>query len=87
MTNDGEPSQPRGTSLELAHEMRRDKAIDIAYSSSRKDNEDRGIRGRGHPRNDLNDLKVKAPKFDGNLKPRNYINWVQAIERIIEVKE
>jgi len=27
MTNDAEPSQPRGVSLELAHEMRRDKAI------------------------------------------------------------
>jgi len=27
MTNDVEPYQPRGISLESAHEMRRDKAI------------------------------------------------------------
>ena len=48
--------------------------IDIAYSSSHEDHEDRGIRERGHPRDDLSDLKVEAPKFDGNLKPENYID-------------
>ena len=109
MSNDAEPSQPRGISLELVHEMRRDKAIidlqeqvrkltiklewvkgskrrvprpreldvkpiDIAYSSSHKDHEDRGIRGRGHPMDDLSDLKVEASEFDGNLKPENCID-------------
>jgi len=61
--------------------------IDIAYSSSHEDYEDRGIRGRGHPKDDLSDLKVEAPEFNGNLKLENYINWVQTIERIIELKE
>jgi len=31
--------------------------------------------------------KVGAPEFDGNLKLENYIDWVLAIERIIELKE
>ena len=26
-------------------------------------------------------------EFDGNLKSKNYIDWVQAIERIIELGE
>jgi len=29
---------------------------------------------------------MEAPKFDGNLKLKNYINWVPAIERIIKLK-
>jgi len=36
---------------------------------------------------EVSDLKIEAQEFDGNLKPENYINWVQAIERIIELKE
>ena len=103
------PSQPRGISLELAYEMKRDKAIidlqeqmrklimelerfkgserqvlgpgeldvnpiDIAYSSSHKDHEDRGIRGRGHPKDDLSSLKIEALEFDSNLKSKNYID-------------
>ena len=122
MTNDAKPSQPWGISLELACEMKRDKAIidlqeqvrkltmglqrgegfkqrvlqpreldvnpiNIAYSSSHEDHEDRGNWGRGHPRYDLTDLKIKASKFDDNLKMKNYIDWVQVIERIIELKE
>ena len=122
MTNDTEPSQPRGIFLELANEIRRDKTIidlqeqvrkltmeleqvkgskrrvsrpreldinpiDVAHSSPHKDHEDRGFRGRDHPRDNLSDLKVKAPEFNGNLKSENYIDWVQAIERIIELKE
>ena len=46
-----------------------------------------GVRGRIHPRDDLSDLKIKAPKFNGNLKPDNYLNWVQTIQRILELKE
>ena len=61
--------------------------IDIAYSSSHEDHEDRGIRKRCHPRDDFSDLKVDAPESDGNGKSKNYIDWVQAIERIIELKE
>jgi len=61
--------------------------IDIAYSSSHEDHEGRGIRGRGHPRDDLSDLKVEAPEFHGNFKLENCIDWVHAIERIIELME
>jgi len=61
--------------------------IDIAYSSSREDHGDRDNWGRGHPRDDLSDLKIEALEFDGNLKPKKYIDWVQAIEKIIELKE
>ena len=111
MSNDAEPSQTRGISLELAHEIRKDKAIidfqeqgrkltmvlervkaserwvsqpreldvnpigiGITYSSSHENHEDRGIRGRDHPRDNLSNLKVEAPELDGNLKPKNYIN-------------
>jgi len=49
--------------------------IDIPYSSSHEDHEDRGNWGRGHPRDDLSDRKFEAPEFDGNLKPENYIDW------------
>ena len=109
MSNDMEPSQPSGISLELRHEMRRDKAIidlqeqvrkltmelervkgskrrvprpreldvnpiDIAYSSSHEDHEERGIVGRGHLRDDFSDLKVKASEFDDILKLENCID-------------
>ena len=98
MTNDGEPSQPRGTSLELAYEKRRDKdiidlyeqvrkltmelervkeyerwvpwhreldvnPIDVAYSSSHDDLDDRGNWARDRPRGDLSDPKVEALEF------------------------
>ena len=33
----------------------------------------------------LSDLKIEAPEFDGDIKPENYINWVQAIKRIVEL--
>ena len=61
--------------------------IEITYSSSYEDRKDRGNWGSGHSRDDLSDLKVEASEFDGNLKPENYIDWVQAIERIIELKD
>jgi len=50
--------------------------IDIAYSSSHEDHEGRGNWGRGHLRDNLSDLKVEAPEFDGNLKPKNNTDWV-----------
>jgi len=122
MSNDEEPSQLRGISLEFTHEMRRDKAIidlqeqlrklimelewvkgsewwapwaseldvnliDITYSSSHVAHEDGSFRGRGYPRDDLSEFKVEAPEFDSNLKPKNYIDWVQAIEKLIKLKE
>jgi len=26
--------------------------------------------------NDLKDLRIEAPEFDGNLKPKDYLEWV-----------
>ena len=50
--------------------------IDIAYSSSHEDHEDRGKWGSGYARDDLSDLKVETLELDGNLKLENYIDWV-----------
>ena len=61
--------------------------IDISNSSSHEDYDDKDIRERRHLRDDLSDLKIEAPKFDGNLKPKNYLDWVQAIKRTFEFKE
>jgi len=57
-------------------------------SSSHEDFDDEeGIPRRlRHRRDDLWDLKVKAPNFDGNLNLENYLDWVQALERIFELK-
>jgi len=53
-----------------------DSPIDILYSFFREDynDEGRGIRGRRHPKNDFNDLKIETLEFDGNLKLENYSN-------------
>ena len=32
------------------------------------------------------DLIIDAPEFDSSLKPEDYLEWVQAIEKIIEIK-
>jgi len=37
-------------------------------------------------RDDLKDPRVEAPKFDLSLKPEDYLVWMQAIERIIEIE-
>ena len=29
---------------------------------------------------------MEAPKFDGSLKPKDYLKWVQPMVRIIEIK-
>ena len=39
------------------------------------------------PRDDLNNLNIEPLEFHGNLTPKKYIDWVYAIERIIELKE
>jgi len=33
------------------------------------------------------DLKVEAPIFDVNINPKNYLDWVKALERIFEPKD
>jgi len=63
--------------------------VDIAYSSSHEDfdDEEEGARRRRHPRDDLRALKVEALKFDDNLNLKNYLDWIQAIKKIFELKE
>ena len=61
--------------------------IGIAYSSSHEDFENRGVRERRHARDDHVDLKIEELKFDANLKSKNHLDWVQAIEMIFELKE
>jgi len=39
------------------------------------------------PLDDLRDLKFEPPEFEGNLNPDAFLEWVQAIERIFEIKE
>ena len=64
------------------------RPIDIKYSSYEDfDDEERRPRRLRHQRDDLWDLKVEVLEFDGNLNLKNYLDWVQAIERIFELKE
>ena len=37
-------------------------------------------------RDNLKDLKVEAPEFDGNLNPRSHLDFVQSRKKIIELK-
>ena len=48
----------------------------MAYSSSHEDFvEEEGMpRRRRHPRDELKDLKVEAPEFDGKLNLENYLD-------------
>jgi len=36
--------------------------------------------------NDLKDFRIEAPEFDGSLKAEGYLDWLQAMKRIIEIK-
>ena len=35
---------------------------------------------------DLKDFSVEGHEFDGSLKPKDYQEWLQSMERIIEIK-
>jgi len=63
--------------------------IDIKCSLSHEDfdDEDRRPRRLRHQGDDLRDLKVETPKFYDNLNRENYLDWVQTIERIFELKD
>ena len=59
--------------------------IDLAYSFHEDYEEvleEEGLFG-----DDLSDLRIKASEFDGYFKLENYIDWVQAIKRIIKLKQ
>jgi len=36
---------------------------------------------------DLRDLKFDPSEFEGNLNPKVFLEWIQSIERIFEIKE
>ena len=36
-------------------------------------------------RDNLKDLSIEALEFDGSSKPKDYLEYVQAMERIIEI--
>ena len=36
---------------------------------------------------DLRDLKFEPLEFKGNLNPEVFLEWIQSIERIFEIKE
>jgi len=36
---------------------------------------------------DLRDMKINPPEFEGNLNPDLFIEWMQALERFFEIKE
>ena len=40
-----------------------------------------------HPTDDLRDMRIDLPEFEGNLKPDLFIEWIQALERFFEIKE
>jgi len=39
------------------------------------------------PNDDLRDMRIDLPEFEGNLNPDLFIEWIQAIERFFEIKE
>lgn len=63
--------------------------IAIVYFSFHEDHDDKEKRDRRRrpPRDDLRDLKVETSKLDGNLNIERYLDWVQYLERIFELKE
>jgi len=60
-----------------------------AHSSSSHEDEPprRERRPPRAPLDDLRDLKFEPPEFEGNLNPDAFLEWVQTIERIFEIKE
>ena len=62
-----------------------DPLLDSHYGSSSSNGDIKPRRKRAH-RDDLKDSRIEAPKFDGSLKPEGYLEWVQAMVRIIEIK-
>jgi len=42
--------------------------------------------GRSPPRDDYWDIKAKPLEFNGNQNPDEYLEWVQALDRIFEAR-
>ena len=68
----------------------RDPPNDLDFDSPLESDSSMGERRprrRRIQQDELNDLKIEAPEFDGSLRPEDYLEWVQALERIIEIKD
>jgi len=62
-----------------------DSPSESHYGSGSSTGDVRPKRRRVH-RDDLKDLRIEAHKFNGSLKPEDYLELVQAMERIREIK-
>jgi len=60
--------------------------LSILSSHNNFGDEDIRVRSRRDPRDDVRDLKVKALNFCDNLNLESYLNWVQYMKRIFELK-
>jgi len=49
--------------------------------------EDKQVRRRSNPRDDLRDLMIKALEFDENVNLKNFIDRIQFMDRIFYPKE
>ena len=56
----------------------------FSSDSSMGSNPRRG--GRRPPMDEFRDIKVEPPEFNGNLNPDEFLEWVQALDRIFEAK-
>jgi len=63
--------------------------LTLTYSLFHKDYDDKDkiIRRERHPRDDYWDLIIEAPELDDNLKLENNLDWVQANEMILKLRE
>ena len=61
----------------------------MAQSSSSHEDEPprRERRPPRPPMDDLRDLQFDRPELEGNLNPEVFLEWIQSIERIFEIKE
>jgi len=59
------------------------------HSSSSQDDDHprREWRPPRQPLDDLRDMKIDPPDFEGSLNPYLYIEWIQALEIYFEIKE
>jgi len=80
-------NQPRGRDREPPQDPPdgSDTSVDSHYGSSSSNGDVRPRKRRVHG-DDLKDLRIEAPEFDDSLKPEDFLEWVQAMERIIEIK-
>jgi len=79
-------NQPRGRERETPQDPPGsfDSPSDSHYGIESSTSDVRPRRRIMH-RDNLKDLSIEALEFDGSLKPKDYLEYVQAMERIIEI--